>query len=80
MSKSTSQVAAEALRFYLDPANDPRRKIAERLCALSEARLVCKQCNREEMLTIESSLGYLANGWPKCCGAEMEIRTGPRAA
>jgi hypothetical protein len=68
------------LRDYTDPANDPRRRIAERLCELSQARLECAKCGRvAEKLTIESTLRYLAHGWPRCCGAEMEVHVGPPA-
>lgn len=56
--------------------NAARRAIAESLCALSKARLHCNACHREQILTVESSLEYLADGWPNCCGEEMSIRTG----
>jgi hypothetical protein len=45
---------------------------------MSEARLECKGCHREEKLTIAQSLQYLAHGWPLCCGETMEIHVGPR--
>jgi hypothetical protein len=70
------QTARRTLRELLKPENDPRRRAAERLCAMSQARLVCAKCDREEMLTIESTFRYLAGGWPRCCNLDMEIRTG----
>jgi hypothetical protein len=79
MSKATEKTAADILEGFLARGNEVRRRIAEDLCAASGARLVCTQCKREETLTVESTLRYISEGWPKCCGREMEIHTGLKA-
>ncbi len=78
MSDVTAKIAADVLEGFMARGNEARRRAAESLCSLSKARLVCTSCRQEEMLTIEATLRYLANGWPQHCDREMEIRTGGR--
>ena len=69
-------IAADVLESFRGRAMDAQRRAAESLCSLSKARLACTVCGVEQMLTIEKTLEYLANGWPCHCDREMVIRTG----
>lgn len=68
--------ARAVLEEFRRKENTARREAAERICALSRARLACQVCRAEELLTIEMTLQYLAYGWPLCHGQEMVVKTG----
>ncbi len=43
-------------------------------------RLLCEKCGRAEACSERDAAGYLARGWPKCCGATMSLETDPKKA
>jgi len=42
---------------------------------LRKGTLRCLSCGRTEGTDARSSAGYLAHGWPKCCGYTMRLET-----
>jgi hypothetical protein len=42
-------------------------------------RLVCEKCGRSQACYERDAAGYLARGWPKCCGATMRLEAGETA-
>ena len=38
-------------------------------------RLVCQSCGKAQPCTERDAAGYLARGWPKCCGLTMRLET-----
>ena len=42
-------------------------------------KLRCATCGREQPCSERDASGFLARGWPKCCGYTMELVTGQAA-
>ena len=38
-------------------------------------RLRCATCGRTQLCTERDAAGYLARGWPKCCGETMQLES-----
>jgi hypothetical protein len=34
-------------------------------------RIACSECGHEREITEQEAAGFLARGWPKCCGYTM---------
>lgn len=38
-------------------------------------RLTCASCGRSQPCSERDAAGYLARGWPRCCGVTMRLET-----
>lgn len=52
------------------------REVAEALLYRGSARVICTRCGRSYPAAVEDLTLYLAEGWPICCGRQVEMRLG----
>lgn len=64
---------SEVLRGKVIKAGDLRAKVANKLSARATALRCVGGCARVDAIGPLTVAHYLAVGWPKCCGAPMQL-------